>query len=85
MSTKNMITVYINLKGGFHYIKGRDFFSYNGKAFDLQTVNRNILLWLSKEVKARRLIQTDVRGLNIKNEVSTWRQVHKGLIAEYGK
>lgn len=80
-----MITVYINPQGGFHYIKGRDFFSYNGKAFDLQTVNRNILLWLSKEVKARRLIQTDVRGLNIKNEVATWRQVHKELIAEYGK
>jgi hypothetical protein len=79
-----MITVYINPKGGFHYIKGRDFFTFNGKTFDLEQVDKSILLRLSNEVKAKRLIQTTVRGINIKNEVFRWRKINAQMIAEYG-
>lgn len=80
-----MITVYINPKGGFHYIKGRDFFTYNGKTFDLAQVDQKIVLHLSNEVKAKRLIQATVRGINIKNEVFRWREINAAMRAEYGE
>lgn len=79
-----MITVYINPKGGFSYIKERDLFTFNGKSFDVHTVKKDTLLNLSKKVKAQELIQTQVRGFNIKNEVFRWRKVNARLLEEYG-